>query len=136
MSAEIPDPVPTVGVSTQPALSGASFAAPALGPPMTDAWVRQSHTPPLHSNTAATAHTPRGVSDHHIEIRPGFPPHRRRLSVLGHFCAYKAAAVSCAATNCTVNDFLTAYDAAQFPPKGATCLHGKETLAAAVCDVL
>lgn len=69
MSAEIPDPVPTVGVSTQPALSGASSAAPALGLLMTDAWVRQSHTPLLHSNTATTAHTPQGVSDHHIEIR-------------------------------------------------------------------
>lgn len=47
----------------------------------------------------------------------GFPPHRHWLSVLGHFYAYKAAAVSCSATNCTVNDFLTAYDAVQFPKR-------------------
>lgn len=45
MSAEIPDPVPTVCVSTQPALTSASFAVQGLGLLMTDAWVRQSHIP-------------------------------------------------------------------------------------------
>lgn len=44
----------------------------------------------------------------------GFLPDWQRLSVLGHVYAYEAVAVSSVATSCAVNDFLTAYDAAQF----------------------
>lgn len=99
MSADIPAPVPTVGVSTQPAPSTASFAVQGLGLLMTDAWVRQSHIPLVHSDAATTARTPQGVFRPPHGNTPGFPPDRRRLSALGHIYAYKAAAVSCTATN-------------------------------------
>lgn len=43
MSAEIPDHVPTVSVSTLLVPSVARFAGQGLGLPMTDVWVRESH---------------------------------------------------------------------------------------------
>lgn len=109
MSAGIPDPVPTVCVSTQPVPTSASFAVQGLGLLMTDAWVRQSHTPLQHhcSHSSACFQPPCGNT-------LGFPSDQQRLSVFGHVYVYEAAAVTSVATSCAVNDLLTAYDVAQF----------------------